>query len=446
MTKSIPLDRHPLRIVGWISLCLWMAACQSMGIEPTQTATAQVTSTASPVPTPTEIVATLEPTPTKSPVVQGEVSIWLDWTEKELMVLYPHLEAFQDRFPEIQISISYYPPDELLDRYRAAAQESKEPTILIGPTDWSQQLIQDGTIRDIRERVTEDFLESFHPIALEGVGFNQSIFGLPLSMEGILLYRNRSLISESPATLDDLVDLSQQLEGEDRIGIQLDLGFLQTGAFLKACGGELLDVNRELSLTMVAGECWLKMLRQFHLAGSVTIHSDDDLECFEAGQCAWLVDGSWNSARIIEALEAEQVAIDPWPVYTPTGNELNGYAWSQNLLFSASATEQDFNAAWILARYLLTPEVQEDFALSTFGKHVPVLKSVPTSERWLQELMIAMGMNISLPRYPEFSIFTKHLELAAIDVARRGYDPYYVIRWVHLNIEKDLRFFSAGGE
>jgi arabinogalactan oligomer/maltooligosaccharide transport system substrate-binding protein len=443
---SISLDRSLLRLIGWISLCLWMAACQSMGIEPTFTATAQVTSTSSPIPTPTEIVATPEPTATKLPDVQGEVSIWLDWTEQDLMVLYPHLEAFQERFPEIQISISYFPPDQLLDRYRTAAQENKEPTILIGSTDWSQQLIQDGTIRDIRERVTDDFLESFHPVALEGVGFNQSIFGLPLSMDGILLYRNRSLISEAPATLDDLVNLTQQLEGEDLIGIQLDLGFLQTGAFLETCGGELLDVNGELSLTLSAGECWLKILQQFRLAGSVTIHSDDDLQRFEAGQAAWLVDGSWNSARIMQALGEEQVAIDPWPVYTPTGDQLKGYAWSQNLLFSASATEQDFNAAWILARYLLTPEVQEDFAISTFGQHVPVLKSVPTSERWLQELMIAIGMNISLPRYPEFSIFTKHLELAAIDVARRGYDPYYVIRWVHLNIEKDLRFFSAGGE
>jgi arabinogalactan oligomer/maltooligosaccharide transport system substrate-binding protein len=444
MSRS--LDRDLLRIIGWISLCLWMAACQSKDIEPTHTATAEVTSTASPVPTPTEIIETPEPTSTKLPDVQGEVSIWLDWTEQELMVLYSHLEAFQDRFPEIQISISYFPTDELLDRYRAAAQESKEPTILIGPTDWSQQLIQDGTIRDIRARVTEDFLGSFYPVALEGVEFNQSIFGLPLSMEGILLYRNRSLVSESPATLDDLVDLAQQLEGEDLMGIQLDLGFLQTGAFLQACGGELLDMNGELSLSLDAGECWLKMLRQFREAGSVTIHSDDDLQRFESGQAAWLVDGSWNCPRIMQALGAEQVAIDPWPVYAPTGNELQGYAWSHNLLFSASATEQDFNAAWILARYLLTPEVQEDFALSTLGQHVPVLKSVPTSERWLQEIMAAMGMNISLPRYPEFSIFTKHLELAAIDVARRGYDPYYVIRWVHLNIEKDLRFFSAGGD
>jgi ABC-type glycerol-3-phosphate transport system substrate-binding protein len=443
---SVFRSKLPWRIIGWISLCLGLAACQSATVEPTPTATLQLTSTVSPTSTPTEIVPTPEPTSTKPPDVQGEVSIWLGWTEQELQVLYPHLEAFQERFPEIQISISYYPLDELLDRYRAAALEHKEPTMLIGPTDWSEQLIQEGLIRDIQGRMTEDFLESFHPVALEGVEFNRSIYGLPLSMEGILLYRNRNLISDPPETLDELVDFSQQLEGEDLIGIQLDLGFLQTGAFLQTCGGELLDVNGELALTLEAGECWLKILQQFRQAGPLTLNSDEDLQDFMAGQVAWLVDGSWNSAQIMQTLGVEQVAIDPWPIYVPTGNALKGYAWSRNILFSASATEQDFNAAWILARYLLTPEVQEDFALSTLGQLVPVLKSVLTSERWLQELLIAMEMNSSLPRFPEMNIFVENLELAAIDAARRGYNPYYVIRWVHLNIEKDLRFVNAEGD
>ncbi|OGO16042.1 MAG: hypothetical protein A2Z14_03585 [Chloroflexi bacterium RBG_16_48_8] len=440
-----PLDSVLRRVIALTCILVLMVSCKAGGSEPIATPTAPLTSTPSPSPTlaPT---STPEPSPTKLPDVQGEISLWVDWTEPELMVLFHHLEAFQERFPEIQISVSYFPSAELLDRFRAAVQEGMEPTMLIGPSDWTKQLVQDGSIRELDGRATEEFLGSIQPVALEGVAFNQSIYGLPLSMEGILLYRNRSLISESPASLDDLVSLTQELEGEDLIGIRLDLGFLQTGAFLQACGGELLGVDGELALTLRAGECWLDILQKLRLAGPVTLNTEDDLEAFEAGQAAWLVDGSWNSARIMEALGMEQVAIDPWPIYSPTENTLTGYAWSRNIFFGAAAEEQDFNAAWILARYLLTPEVQEDFARSTLGQHVPVLKSVPTTERWLQEMMTAMGMNIALPLYPEFSIFTEHLELAAVDVARRGYDPYFVIRWVYFNIEKDLRFAASGGD
>ena len=441
---SIPREWLQWKIIRLIGVCLLLVSCESIGITPTATPTIQMTSTSSPFPSPTKIIATPEPTSTEEPVVQGHVSIWLDWTPQELMILYPHLETFQETFPGIEISVSYYPPEELFDRYQSAAIGGQEPTILIGPVEWADQLIDEGTIRDIHGRITEDFLDTFNPVALDGVAFAQSIYALPLSMEGVLLYRNRSLVSTSPDTLSDLVSFAEQLEGEDLIGIQLDLGFLQTGAFLQSCDGELLDLDGELSLTLKAGECWLKILQQFRQAGPVTLNTDEDLLRFEAGQAAWLVDTSRNSAPIMEALGEEQVSIDPWPVYSPTGKVLNGYARSRDIFFSASAEEQDFDAAWILARYLLTPDVQEDFALSTFGQNVPVLKSLPTTERWLQELMAAIAMDVPLPRYPEFSIFVEHLETAAVDVARRGYNPYYVIRWEYLNIEKALMYASFG--
>jgi maltose-binding protein MalE len=441
---SMTRDKLQWKAVGLIGICLLLVSCESIGSVPTVTATVQATSTSSPVPTPTKIIATPEPTSTELPVVQGEVSIWLDWKPKELEILNSHLEAFQDSFPGIQISVSYYPTEELLDRYVAAVLEGQEPTVLIGPVDWSAQLIKEGAVRDVHGRITEDFLDTFNPVALDGIAFAQSIYGLPISMDGILLYRNRSLASASPDLLSDLVGVAQALDGQDLIGIQLDLGFLQTGAFLQSCNGELMNLEGELSLTYKAGECWLNILQQFRQAGPVTLNTDEDLLKFEAGQAAWLVDGSWNSSRIVEALGKDNVSIDPWPVYSPTGNVLYGYARSRDIFFSTTAEEQDFDAAWILARYLLTPEVQEDFASATSGQNVPVLKSLPTTERWLQELMVAIAMDVPLPRFPEFNIFVEHLETAAVDVARREYNPYYVIRWEYLNIEKALRFISNG--
>jgi len=431
------LERILGRILGLTCLIVLLVSCNTGGSEPI--ATTSWTSTPSPLPTHTT-TSSPEPTPTKIPEVQGKISLWLDWTESELIALFPHLEAFQEKFPEIQISVSYFPPTELLERYRTATLEGVGPTMLIGPSDWTKQLVEDGFIHELNERTTEEFLATIQPIALEGVTFNRSIYGLPMSMEGIFLYRNRSLITESPALVDDMINLTQGLEGENVIGINLDLGFLQTGAFLQACSGELLGMDGELALNLRAGECWLKILQQLREAGQVTLDTEDDLNAFLAGQAAWLVDGSWNSRRIMEALGPEQVAIDPWPMYSPTEKALSGYAWTRNIYFSAGVEEQDFNASWILARYLLTPEVQEDIARSTFGQHIPVLKSVPTTEKWLQEMMIAMGMNITLPVYPEFSIFKEHLQLAAIDVARRGYNPYFVIRWEYFNIEKALRY------
>lgn len=446
--EGMPVSRESVHwmIIGMVFIFGLMASCQSEVTQPAPRLTPQMTSTPSPLPSPTEMIITPEPSPTRPPVVQGQVSIWVDWTHQELTALYPHLETFQERFPDIQISVSYFPSDELLDRFRDAAEKGEEPTILIGPSAWTEQFIEDGFVRVIHGRVTEEFMDSILPVAWEGLKYNQSIFGLPFSMEGIVLFRNRDLISESPESLGDLVNLTKELEGEDQIGIRLDLGFLNTGAFLKACEGELLGADRELALTLKAGQCWLEIIQQWRLAGPVTLNTDKDLDNFEAGLAAWLVDGTWNSARIMEAIGVEQMAIDQWPTYSPTEIELTGYAWSRNIFFGVSSKDQDFDAAWILARFLLTPDVQADFAVSTFGKHTPVLKSVPSEVRWFQELMSAMATNIALPRFPEFSIFIEHLETAADDVGRRGYNPYFVIRWEHLNIEKALRYLRSGEE
>jgi arabinogalactan oligomer/maltooligosaccharide transport system substrate-binding protein len=307
-------------------------------------------------------------------------------------------------------------------------------------------LSQDGFIRDVHDRTTQEFLESIQPIAWEGVTMSPFILGLPFSMEGIVLYRNQELIAEAPPSLDDLIESAQSLDGEEQIGIMLDVGFLYTGSFLQTCDGEFLDPSGTLLLTVEAGQCWLEILDQWSLAGSAIQNSDQDLEAFMAGQAAWLVDGTWNARQIITAIGAEQLAIDPWPVYSPTEKALAGYAWSRNIYFGVSSTDENFNAAWILARYLLTSEVQIDFGESTRGLHVPVLRTVQTVQPWLQELNAAMASNIPLPQFPEFNIFSDELEVAAYDVSRRGYDPYYSILWVHPKIEKALRYVNPVDE
>jgi len=425
---------------------LILASCRPTDIQPTLSSTQQLTPTPSALPSPTEVIVTPEPAPTNEPIVKGNVSIWLDWSQDELAVLEPHLAAFQEKFPEIQISISYFPPDALLDRYRMAAEKGQEPTILLGPSDWTRVLSQDGFIRDVHGRTTQEFFETIQPVAWEGVTRSPFILGLPFSMEGIVLFRNKELIAESPESLDDLVKSAETLEGEEQFGIMMDVGFLYTGSFLQTCDGGLLDPDGNMLLTVKAGQCWLEILDQWRLAGSAVQNSDQDLDAFKTGQAAWLVDGTWNAQQIMAALGEEKIAVDPWPIYSPTEKALTGYAWSRNIFFGTSSPGEDFDAAWILARYLLTPEVQTDFGESTGGLHIPVLLSVPTVQPWLQELIVVMGSNIPLPLLPEFNIFSEHLEVAAYDVSRRGYDPYNAILWVHPKIEKDLRYANLGEE
>ena len=157
-----------------------------------------------------------------------------------------------------------------------------------------------------------------------------------------------------------------------------------------------------------------------------------------------MVDGSWRADPLIAALGVDNIAIDPWPVYTPSGRRLSGYAWTNNIYFGSSSQGQNFDVAWVLARYLLTQDVQLSLGDSRSGRQFPVIKEAEFEEIWLQEMLVALRDDIPLPLYPQFEIFIDILEPAIFDVARRGYEPYWSINFVYPKLERAIETYARG--
>jgi arabinogalactan oligomer/maltooligosaccharide transport system substrate-binding protein len=381
----------------------------------------------------------MEPTSTPEPLLQGSVKLWIDWTRDEINALYSNLETFQSQFPLVEISISFHPPGNLLSDFQQAAQNGLAPDLLIGPSEWGDLLMGSGMIKDISERVAQDLVATLHPLGWQSVTRGRAIIGLPLTMEGIVLYRNTALVDTSPETLDELIEYSVALEEDGHRRAVIDLGFLNSGAFLQTCGGKLLDDLGEMAISAQAGECWLAILDDWSQAARAIFNSDEDSDAFVNGEIPWLIDDSTKAEGLFLALGPDGMAIDPWPVYSPIERRLSGYAWTRNIYFSASTEQEDFDAAWVLARYLLTEDIQLSLAEVRSGRQFPVLKDAELEEPSLQEILIALNENIALPLYSEFDVIAEVLEEAAIDVTRRGYDPYWSIRFILPKLERILQ-------
>lgn len=417
--------------------------CASCSPPMTESPTAVVipsTSTSSPIPpSPTP---TLDPRPTTTsvPDVQGTIQIWLDWTADEIKAIKPHLNAFREIFPLVQIEISYYTPDEILEKYKQGVSDGNAPDILIGKSQWGRQLYKEGLVRIITDRIPSGMVEIVYPVAWESVREGNEYYGLPLSMDGIVLYRNPEIVDAPVETLELMVAKLSELEGENKVGTVVDLGFLYTGAYFSTCDGELLDQGGHLTLTREAVECWLRLLKTFGESGSGTQNTDVDLNTFMNGGSGWLVEGSWIVDELISEFGEQGVAVDPWPRYSAVSENLTGYAWTRNIYFSSSLSDQEFDAAWVFARYLLTEEVQTSAAQVHNGRRFAVLRGLNFESKWLQEMMNAMQENIALPQELTFSFFSEELEPAAFNVVRRNYDPYWLTQWAVSNIEKALAF------
>jgi ABC-type glycerol-3-phosphate transport system substrate-binding protein len=400
-------------------------------------------STSTPTAIPPSPTPTVPPTPTSVPDVEGTVQIWLDWNAEEIQALAPHLTTFREMFPLVQVEISYYTPGEILEKYRQAISDGNPPDILIGRSDWGRQLYAEGYLRSINDRIPPELIEIIYPVAWDSVRDGNSYYGLPLSIHGVVLYRNPELVSSPAESLEMMNGSASDLEEENALVAVVELGFLYTGAYFSTCEGEFLDVEGELSLTHKAVECWLRLLETFSQSGSGTQNTDFDMDTFLAGESAWLVEGSWRADEIISKLGRDRVAIDPWPLYAAVERPLTGYAWTRNIYFHSSIANQDFDAAWVFARYLLTEEVQTSVAQVNNGRQFPVLSDLNFEAIWLQDMMNAMQENIALPREVIFSFFSEELEPAAFDVVRRGYDPYWITQWAMSNIVKALTFRSG---
>jgi ABC-type glycerol-3-phosphate transport system substrate-binding protein len=402
------------------------------------TATPELPESHSPTPTRSAPTVTPSPTGTSEPLLRGTVELWIDWTQDEINALYSNLQRFQSQFPLVEISISFHTPDHLLSDFQVAVRNGEGPDLLIGPSEWGDLLLAEGMIRDISDRVLQELIATLHPLAWQSVTRGRAIIGLPLTMEGIVLYRNTALVDSPPETLDDLIESALAVEEAGNRRGMFDLGFFNSGAFLQSCGGKLVDDFGGLALSPQAGECWLGILDDWSQAGRAVFNTDEDYEAFAQGEIPWLIDDSTKAEELFSALGEDGLAIDPWPIYSPIERRLLGYAWTRNIYFASSTEATQFDAAWVLARYLLTEDIQLSLAKVRSGRQFPVLKEAEFEERSLHEMLLALNENIALPLYPEFAVFAEVLEEAAVDVTQRGYDPYWSIRFILPKLERSL--------
>lgn len=419
-------------------IILTLAACNVAA--PTQAPSPAAVSTSSPTPEdplPSPFL-TQEPTGTPPPVVEGDVLIWLDWPAEELQILARVVEQFQDAFPGVDISVAYFPEDEILERFIEASGEGTPPDVLIGPSTWTLDLWRQTLLRPIDARIDAEISDALLPLALHQASLGTTVVALPINLQGIVLYRNRDLVSTAPGTLAEMVEAGVNLQEQERNGTILDFGFLNTGSLFSTCAAELYTAGVELALSEADLTCWLETLLAWSEVGEIIVNGEEDLLAFTQGESAWLLEGSWQVDTVLESLTQEQIAIDPWPVYEVQGRALAGYSWTQNAFFSAASDAQDFDAAWIFVRYLLTEDVQRSFAQASAGRQFPVLASLTVEERWLDEMITALASNVPLPREPAFEIFRTQMDFEIGDVILRETAIDFSIRRVLDNLNRDL--------
>ncbi len=388
------------------------AACK-----PQATPTVAPTPTATPQPTALPTVA-----PTQPPAsAKGTLILWHTWRETEIASLNEVIAAFKNRYPEITVDVLYVPFDELRGKYEVAASGGGGPTLLLGPADWGAILYDAGLVANVSDLASADFLATINPAALGAVQYKGALIGLPYTVKGIVMYRNKAIIPAAPRTFNDLLEKAKAASHDDVVGANLETGFFFSAAHIAACGGKLMEANGDPAFNNESGVCWLNLLKAFKDAGPTEYYSDKDVNLFRSGKAGIIMDGTWNAPLLAEAVGVDNLAIDPWPSYEK-GN-LSGFVQSEVIYLNANARGDDKAAAWLFMEYFLSPEAQAIMANPAKAHHLPAALNVELADRLMQEATRALEGGTAFPVIPEMGAYWAPMDAAIKSVLNDDVEP-----------------------
>lgn len=327
------------------------------------------------------------------------ILIWHALEYPELAALEDIIRAFQATFPHISIDLNYVPLDDLKKSFISAVYQQKGPDLLFGPSEWSAELYDQGLVADLREFFPNEFWGAVIPAALETGQHRQAQVSLPVSMSGVVLYRNTRIISEAAADFETLEAAARQATRGGVIGAYFELDPLYSMAHLIGLHGRWQDAggkpvfnqrNYELALN------WLEMIREFDRLGAVEVNTSRDVSLFRQSKVGLMIDGTWNLTSLSQSLGSQSLAVDVWPEYG--SGSLSGYVFSQGFYLNIDTVGMPdarlFAALQFMGGALSTPSQKR---LSEENSFLPVLRDLPLSDALKTQAVAALRGGTAFP-------------------------------------------------
>ncbi len=239
-----------------------------------------------------------------SPTMRGELEIWHSFGGADLDFLEEAIRQIEKSHPELELSHTHVSPHKVTSELLKAILSGRGPGLLLAPASRLPELSAEGLVAPLNTLLWEEQRENLVGPAMYGLIHGQSLLGLPLWTETVMLYVNTDLITRAdvPENTDDLLAMAQEAT-EPLMGIYLSLFHLSWG--FQAFGGVLFDATYKVVLDHSdGGTDFLNWLQLAHASTAITVSTDYNsmLDSFLAGELPLFLDGPWSLAAAEEAL------------------------------------------------------------------------------------------------------------------------------------------------
>ena len=265
-----------------------------------------------------------------------ELTIWcLEGEEGKAPDSYLQaIDELKTSYPNVTVNIKGYENEDYKVKIKAAAKANELPDIFY---TWSGSFLGDLVNADAvycLDDVMNKYVKSgdVPKVMLENTTYNKKRYGIPLTMNVVVLYANMDLLKEAgykdvPKTINDLIACCDKLveKGITPFGcageawcISEYLEPIMEKTIGAAALGDIFDGKASFNNDGIAesAELFKSMVEKGYIkASDLELSNGDISNNFMAGDYAFYMNGSWNCGMFAEDPEfSSKVAIAEFPV------------------------------------------------------------------------------------------------------------------------------------
>jgi arabinogalactan oligomer / maltooligosaccharide transport system substrate-binding protein len=351
--------------------------------------------------------------------------LWHGWSGAARQVLSQQVELFNRQASGGRVVLQSVPLASLALDLRGAVQAGSGPHLAILPNTWIGDLVADGALLPLEERLKADELKPFLPATLGGAQIvdqnSTHLYGLPLTFNTIALFYNRANLLAAPTDTQSLLTSARGLSAPDADppiwGLALNLSLDMTLGYLYAFGGRVFDETRQLSLgsTGRAGaERWLAWIHKLSVDQRLFARPDSSIAVdheLKSGRALSTFDWA-HQLGTYRSLWGENLGVAPLPLLAETNQPAQASIRSDLLALNARIGAQEREAALAFVRFMATEKAQQALVAANLqpARSVPLLAADPQAAP-AAAFRTQAEYGLPMPNGPERGIVEQELRL-----------------------------------
>ncbi|MHB1377805.1 MAG: sugar ABC transporter substrate-binding protein, partial [Candidatus Humimicrobiaceae bacterium] len=297
------------------------------------------------------------------------INIWDSAQPKDRIFLMESINNFKKINPELSINARHFrSEEELVDVFSAASLSGAGPEIVLASFDAMKKMAKENILKNLSNEINFNiFLGGLTELS----SFDGKKYIIPFSSSDFLVfYYNKDLISEVPASFDDVIARSKELLGGKDPKYGFVINALETDWIVPFIGGYnewFYEYDSgEINLNSAAMEKTLNFINNIFNVEKIMPANNGYEELnnlFKSGKAAMFINGVWAVDEYKEA--GINFGISKIPRNTVTGASPTPMISGLGFMVNSNSSVKSFDTVKRLINFMVSPDVQTSLALNS---------------------------------------------------------------------------------